>query len=138
MSEIALPTNVLALLRDRIGSFEELEALMLLFQEQDESWTSRAVARRLGTGVDLIEQALESLHRAHLVQRVARGDEVRYQHGSESEELAKAVADLAEECGKRRVDVFRAMSANTVRRQRDSAIHMFADAFVLRRRKKDG
>jgi hypothetical protein len=48
------------------------------------------------------------------------------------------VKDLAEAYGARRLEVMRALSKNAVERVRTSAIRMFADAFLIGRKKKDG
>lgn len=125
-----IPEDVRALLRTCVGSYEELEVLLLLAREPGDAVTAAAVADRVRAPVPVVAAALGTLVGAGLVEAGPDGATFRY---LPSTDLGAAVAQLVEEARENPVAIIRVMSANAIERIRMSAVDMFADAFVLGR-----
>lgn len=137
VSEPEIPEDVRALLRTCVGSYEELEVLLLLAREPGDPVTAPAVADRVRAPVPVVVAALGTLVDAGLVEADPDGATFRYRPRAD---LGAAVAQLVEEARENPVAIIRVMSANAIERIRMSAVNMFADAFVLGRdsSKRDG
>ncbi len=133
----ALSEGVRALLRDAVGTFEQLETLLLLVREQDRSWTADAVGGRLSVDASLAREALDHLHRVNLLVRVDVAEpEFRYRPARP--ELDEAVADLARAYRDQTIAVVKVLNEQAVQRIRSSALRVFADAFLLGKKRRDG
>ncbi len=136
--QVALPQGVLDLLQTKVGSFEELELLLLLFRDRNVSWSASAVATHLGMDADLAAEALARVHAAGLLEKSSRKDGPIYSYVPRAPELDQAVADLAIAYDGRRLEVIRILNEHAVSRLRLSALRMFSDSFVIGGKKKDG
>jgi len=132
MSE-PIPDDLGHLLRDRVGSLEGLETVLLLRRDPGRSWPVDELAERLSIPVGLLDSVLGELAQQGLLVK----SEQRWRYGPASDELAAAVDRLALLYDERRLEVMRLLSAHALERIRDSAARAFADAFVIKR-KKDG
>jgi hypothetical protein len=145
MHEPEIPEDVQALLRERIGSYEELEILLLLAREPAAAFTADSVGQRVRVPGPAAAGALDRLCAAGLATGCAgsgsgseqTGSAFRYQPRGD---LDRAVELLVREARDNPLAIIKLMSANAIERIRMSAVQMFADAFVLGkdRDKKDG
>ena len=135
MPERSIPTDVLALLQERLAGLDELEVLLLVRGMAPGNVSPSEIADRLGLPISSSESALESLCGAGLlaVDGGGGGAERRYAYRPTLPELDRAVASLAELYGDRRLEVMRILSNNALDRIRSAAARTFADAFVIGR-----
>ena len=132
----SLSAQVRAFLRDHIESYEQLEILFILRGQPGAHWSVQQLAERLQLPPDTIEDALQGLARAGGINERARPEEaVRY--FPRTAEQAATIDSLATAYQVNPLAVIKLMSANAIERVRTAAIHTFADAFVIGR-KKDG
>jgi hypothetical protein len=132
----SLSVQVRAFLRDHIESYEQLEILFMLRGQPADHWSVQQLAERLQLPRDTIEEALQGLARAGGVNERSRPEEaVRY--FPRTAEHAATIDSLATAYQVNPLAVIKLMSANAIERVRTAAIHTFADAFVIGR-KKDG
>jgi hypothetical protein len=127
-----------ALLRESITSFEMLEIFLLMRAEPNLSWTVHSVASRVRMHDDIVSRALESLRAARLVQSSPPLPSGEYRYGPDTPELIAAADELAHDFSERRAAVLSTLSTYAIERLRSGALTAFADAFLLRSRKKDG
>jgi hypothetical protein len=136
-----IPSDVLALLQERLAGLDELEALLLLRSEPSRLWFASEVAERLGLPVASSETALASLCKVSLLAAEGGGGgaEARYVYRP-APELEQVVSSLAEIHADRRLEVMRILSNSALDRIRTAAARTFADAFVIGRggRKQGG
>jgi len=132
-----LPEDVRALLHEHIESYEQLEVLLLLRRERYEAWTVTGLAARLRVREELIESALERLEAAGLVATTGSAPAPRFAYRPSSSGLDAAAGRLDREYAERPIRVIQHMSANAIERLRTAAMHTFADAFVLKKKKDD-
>jgi hypothetical protein len=138
-SQESLPDNVRALLRERIESYEELEALLALERLRGAGLTTVELSAALRVNGPLIEQALRVLETRSLVRsRNAAERPLRYFYAPSNAELDDAVRALAKAYGEQPIRIIQLMSENAIQRLRTGAVRAFADAFILRKDKKDG
>lgn len=138
MADDGVPEQARALLRDCIESFEQLEILLLLRLRPSRSWTPAGLAEEIKASPAIVAEALEHLRRVDLLERTAGEGDVGFRYRPGSVERDRAVQLLAQTYADKRIEIFRLLSENAVQRVRTSAIRMFADAFLIGRRKKDG
>lgn len=122
-------------LRDHVGSYEELEALVFLARRRRRSWTAGdvGVGARLPTLIAV--KALDDLRHAGLVDEVREGRRIGYTYWPATPALAQCAEHFVAVYEANPVDIIQLMSANALDRVRSSAARAFADAFVLRRPK---
>ncbi|MGH8228276.1 MAG: hypothetical protein ACREU3_10305 [Steroidobacteraceae bacterium] len=136
-----LPDDVQALLRERIESYEQLEALLVLQEEGGR--TAEELCARLRVPLTLVESALRDLQSYGLVQpRPAQSAPQqpepaaqRYVYAPQTAALAAAVAHLASAYAQDPVPIIKLMSSNAIQRLRTGAVRAFADSFILRKDK---
>lgn len=134
-----LPEDVRALLHTHIESYEQLEVLLLLRRERYEEWTIAGLAARLRVHEDLVGSALERLKASGLVVATAAAPPApRFAYRPSSSGLDAAAGRLDREYAEHPIRIIQLMSANAIERVRTAALHTFADAFVLKKDKKDG
>jgi hypothetical protein len=138
MAENELPESVQALLRECIGSYEELEILLLLHQECEPAACIDALASRLRLRPPLVRAALESLQNCALVGKLHTETEPEYRYLPQSSKLDEAVKLLAREYRERPISIIRILNANAIERVRTAALRIFADAFILDKDKHRG
>lgn len=129
-----------AFLRERVESFEQLEILLLLHREQNESWTDATVAAELRLAQGLAADALDHLCRGNLLDVRVGKESLLFRYAAGTPDLMVAVDHLARAYRERRIDVLRLLSTQAVERVRTSAIRLFADAFLIggSKTKKEG
>ena len=127
-----IPENVQALLRDYVGSLEELLALLFLYKGSGRGWTVQETAEAVGVPVDEARQALANLRAGGLIV----GGENVFEYRSEAS--TATVELLARAYEENQVGVMMLLTANAVERIRTGALRAFADAFVIKGRKNDG
>jgi predicted transcriptional regulator len=130
--------DVQKLLRDHIESYEQLELLLLLSADREASWTEEALSARLRIGSTLVRAALGKLQSAGFVAARMHGNEKRYEYLLQNESIEATVSRLAAEYREYPIPIIKLMSANAIERLRTSALHTFADAFILRKDKNRG
>ncbi len=139
-----LPEDVLALLRERIESYEELETLLALERLRGADKTAEELGAAVHVGAALIEHALRSLEARALIERgtpaagSARELELRYLYAPATPELDGAVRALARLYVEQPLSIIKVMSENAIQRVRTGAARAFADAFILRKDKNNG
>ena len=131
-----IPSDLLELLRQRVGSLEELEVLLLLQRTRERRWAIFEIARELGLPDSIVDTTLVTLRSHDFVTAEGPGD-AEWNYQPRTAELAALVEGLAAVYLERRLEVMRLLSARALERVRDSAARAFADAFIIRR-KKDG
>lgn len=116
----------------RIGSYEQLDALLLLYANSTRQWTAREVAAALRVDEQLAAEALRELRDHDLVDETGEVSAAVYRC-SANEELCWLIGLVARAYAENHVDIVRYMSANAIERMRAAAAANFADAFLLRR-----
>jgi hypothetical protein len=127
-----------ARLKERVSSFEQLQALVFALRQQA-PWSLEDAARRLHLGDTPLAEAVEALLSAGLLAAIpgeGPGSR-RFVYHPSSPELAELCDRLAEALDHDPLHVFDLMNKHALERMRTSAARAFAGAFVLRR-KKDG
>jgi len=124
-----LPGDVDIFLRKHIDSIEGLELMLMLQQSSETDFGQEDCAERLGISTSTAKRQLELLTTGGLLTHSAAG----YRFAPKTDELRKQVQRLIEVYGERRIDV-----VNTIIGRSLDRIREFADAFRLRKEKKDG
>jgi len=137
MTTDPIPQAVLALLRERVTSFEHLEVLMLLHAHPHEDWTVVAVSERTRIAAELAGQVLQELESNDLIRRTTRNHTL-FRFGPRLPESMDAVEALARLYREQRALVMSTMSVQAIERIRSATMRAFADSFVLKRRNDDG
>ena len=133
-----LPEDIATFLHDHIESYEQLELLLLLRNEQQVSWTEEGLSRRLRIPASLIGAALAHLEHAGYVSITTPDAEKRYSYLAQNDELEATMARLAQTYREQPMPIIKLMSANAIERVRTAALRTFADAFILRKDKPRG
>lgn len=133
-----LPEEVQKLLRDHIESYEQLEVLLLLRTELDHPWTVDALSARFRIAASLVSLALDGLQTGGFVEARAHGAEKQYAYIAQSNHVEATLRQLIQAYREHPIPILKQMSANAIERVRTAALRTFADAFILRKDKKDG
>lgn len=132
-----IPDAVRELVRERVHAIEQIELLLLLRAEAASTPSAvhdaKLLAERLRLSESVVRPALAHLVSSELLEQTAAG----FAYRPRNEALAAAVDELATCYADARVEMLRLISANSVERLRSSSLKVFAEAFRLRRRKKD-
>ena len=134
MSE-SVSRDVQALLA-QVESYEHLAILLLAHRGPLRQWSEAELATTLKIPAQLVRCALSGLVAAGLLIGNSESDSPRYRYGA-SGMTDEAVGQLAQEFSQNPARVMRVLSANAIERLRASALHTFADAFVLKKRDRD-
>lgn len=129
-----IPAEVRAFLRDHIPSYDQLAVLLLLHHRADAIWTTHTIATELRTSPEVVHDALARLRATGLIEAMPAGT-FRFPPGPSA--IATLVDQLAQLHDRDRLGVMNLMNSNAIERVRNRALHTFADAFVLRRKKPD-
>jgi hypothetical protein len=134
---VEIPTEVRALLRNHIVSFEQLQVLLLLHSGSQEPWSVDAISNALHIDSALVAAALDALQAIRLVNRepAHRKSPVRY---APDAPLSPAVDALAQSFESHRAAIMSIMSTNAIERVRSGAIRAFSDSFVIKKKDSDG
>lgn len=131
-----IPEQVRDLLRERVHAIEHIEILLRLRSEGPAGLGVDALASALRIDASLVTPALEHLVTHGLVAAASRPGAFRYAPAGAA--LDQAVAALATCYVDSRVELLRLISSNAIERLRSGSLKIFAEAFRLRRNKKDG
>jgi hypothetical protein len=136
---IELDPAIRRLLSEHVTSYEQLEALLLLHATPAQARSAEEVAAALRITVAGVAGALKELgeHRL-LVAQGASAAAQRWRYAPADGSLATSVDKLAQAYAGQRLEVVKQMSTNAIERLRSSAARTFADAFLLRGKRKDG
>jgi hypothetical protein len=133
-----LPTEVLALLREHIESYEQLELLLFLRARPGHWCSTQAVAAQLGWTEALVEESGRVLQRQQLVcSKVGKGD-LLLSYAPGGPELEQTISNVAIAYADNRLDVVKVMTANALDRFRTRAVGIFSSAFRLNKRPPQG
>jgi hypothetical protein len=127
----AIPAHVLRFLKDYVQSIAQLELLLLLYRDRDNSWTVEAAAKAQYTAIGMTQTALESLRGIGLL-AVTSESEPRYQYAPVSSELDQLVAELAQLYLERRVTIINLIYSSPL-----DTLQSFADAFRIRKKETE-
>jgi predicted transcriptional regulator len=132
------PEDVQKLLRDHIESYEQLEVLLLLRAERDRPWTIDSLSERFRLAASLVLPALNGLQRAGFVEARIPHAETQYAYVPQRSDVEASLDGLVQAYREHPISIIKQMSANAIERVRTAALRTFADAFLLRKDKKDG
>jgi len=137
MTSERLPESVSVLLREHVTTFEQLEVLLLLHAYPHDDWTAAAVSERTRISAELIERALADFTGNGLVEQV-RENPPAYCFAPRATPQRQAAADLATAYRDQHALVMSTMSVNAIERIRSGTLRAFSDAFLLKRKDRDG
>ena len=130
------PDAVRKLLRERVRGFEELELLLLFARNPDRAWSPADAATACSLGGTAVIPALERLAASQLILPVSSmGAAFRYHPATPA--LRDACTQLCEIHAGDRFTVVAVMSEVAFERIRNATSLAFADAFVLRKPRKE-
>jgi hypothetical protein len=115
-----------------IQTYEQLEALALIGTDSTADWTAAALAVRVPMAEAAAVEALEQLTREGLLVKTATETLDSYRCHAES---AAVVGRLAESHHSHRIELMSLMTRNAIDRVRASALHTFASAFIVGKRR---
>jgi len=115
---------VLSFIDRHIESVEHLEILLLL-ASQDRTWTAAEIFQKIQSSPASVEQRLESLVTASLLDKDAQN---KFRFSPKNEQTRHIVMDLAEAYRTRRVRIIEAIYT-----RKTDAVRTFADAFKFRK-----
>ncbi|BBO33311.1 hypothetical protein [Lacipirellula parvula] len=121
-----LPANVRRFIADQIESVAQLETLLLLRTDPQQSWNAQELASRLYISEKMCRSMLEDLERRKFIVRDPLKKSVRYE--CLNFEADATVAVLTELYRDRRVAVISEIHSTPI-----SKVQTFADAFRLRK-----
>jgi hypothetical protein len=120
---VELPPPLVAFIRDHVSSIELLEVLLLLRREASRTWNAAAVAAELRISPTSASSRLRALEQS----RLAKQDSEGFVYEASDPDRAALVALLAERYQTHRIKVI-----ETVFRNPDKNVRVFADAFLLK------
>ena len=128
-----LSPEVAELIRDRIESYEALQALLLLHGERGLQ-SAEEVSARLNLSVGSVVTALASLKENQLLTcSDSSGSEPKFRYADGPHDAV--VVALALAYSQQPIAVIRLLAASSIERIRADALRAFADAFVFRKGK---
>lgn len=127
MSEI-VPPVVRSLLQEHIRSIAQLALLLKMHGRRTPGWSVAEAAKSLYTAESTTKPLLDSLLHSGLIS-CSDGPNPLYQFAPKSEELGKAVDELADLYHDRRTSI-----VNLIYSAPEKSLQDFADAFRIRKR----
>lgn len=134
---VQLDAEIRRLLFERVASFEELEALLLLQRTPASALSVAAVAAALRRAPPIAEAALTGLAARHLLTLEENASSPTFRYAPSDAATAEVVGRLARLYTEQPVEIIKQMSANAIARLRSSAARAFSDAFIFKGRKDD-
>jgi predicted ArsR family transcriptional regulator len=132
VAQLSLSEAARRLLTEGVGSLERLDLLLFLHRQPARWWSARALEGELDRPADALRRHLDHLVAQNLLDvRIAESVVYRYQPGRD--DLAAQVEELARENHLHRDAV-----ATLLARRLGESARLFANAFQLRRGKRDG
>jgi len=139
MSHQVLPSEIQEFLRTTIQSLEQLEVLIAIQRQPKKAWTPEDVAAVVGLPVGIMEESLDGLIAAGLARHLSSASgSPTYCYEPRTPSMGRAVAGLARAYASNRLDIMRLMSTLAIERVRSEAANLFADAFIIQRKKEPG
>lgn len=126
MTHEVVPDAVRTLIAERIDSIPELEAVLLLRQHRDQSWSVEEAGQRLYVSSTVAGHILAVLCDRGLLARTDLG----FQYAPATPELEASVTLLANTYSKHLIAV-----TNIVHAKPSASVRLFAQAFRLRKEK---
>ena len=129
----SLPIEVEKLLRERIGSYEQLHILLLLFKSRRD-WSPEELAAHVKLSTGAVSEALSALTVKNLVMLVSDLSPVsKYRYGAGAHDAA--VEALVGAYQDQPIAVVRVLAQGSIERIRADALRAFSDAFLFRKGK---
>jgi hypothetical protein len=122
-----LPQDVLRFLLDRIESVPHLEALLLLWQAPEQSWSPEQIATRVYVAPETAEVLLEDLSRAGMI-AVERGTPACYRYDPAWDASSQLMPQVAATYGRQLVRV-----AQLIHSKASLGVREFARAFQIKK-----
>ena len=132
MTRQAVSNKARRFLTDQIGTVERLDLLLFMHRHATRWWAAHALTDELEMPAEAVQSHLEHLSASNLLD-VRIAESVIYCYKPGREDLAQLVEEVARAHYRHRNDVV----ALLARRTTDSA-RLFADAFQIRKGKRDG
>ena len=132
MNPDELPENVRLLLSSQVESYEVLAILMFLWRERARGSSEAQLSAALKMPTELVVPAIESLLLERLIGVHPAASGRSYIYLPATPEIDAAVAQLVLEYETTPVRIINFMTANAIGRVRKSALHVFAEVFVLK------
>jgi DNA-binding IclR family transcriptional regulator len=126
-----IPDDIRRFIVQCIPSVPFLEALLLLRESRQRDWDGAELATRLYLDTAAAADLLERLARTGLLARDA-SDPSRYRYAPRTARLADMASELAVVYSQNLVEV-----STLIHSKSNRTAHVFADAFVLRRKKEE-
>ena|SRR5690242_1643026 len=136
MPSDSLPQDVRDLLGTQIESYEQLVILLLVHREPTRDWSEAELTETLRIGPQLMGNAVSGLRASGLLSADCAALPPRYRYAAAGT-IDAAIGRLALEYAQNPARVVKLLSANAIGRVRTSALHAFADAFVLKKKDRD-
>jgi predicted ArsR family transcriptional regulator len=132
VADAAISEKARRFLTNEVGSVERLDLLLFMYRNATRWWPAHALTDELEMPADAVQSHLEHLSARNLLDvRIAESVIYRYKPGRE--ELAELVEEVARTHYLHRNDVVAVLARRTTESAR-----LFADAFQLRKGKRDG
>lgn len=128
--DTVLSAPVQALLRERIGSYEQLHVLILLFGDRTD-WSAEALATHFKLPTGSISAALSALVTHGLVVPIPELPKPKYRYASDVHD--PDVEALVHTYQEQPFAVMRLLAEQSIERIRAHALRAFADAFLFRK-----
>jgi hypothetical protein len=126
MTGPVLPAAIKQLINERIDSIPELETILLLRREREQTWSAEDAGARLYVSPTIAAHMLGTLTQRGFFSR----EHGRYRYSPESPELEATVTLLAETYSKHLIAV-----TNIVHAKPSAGVRLFANAFRWRKDK---
>lgn len=134
-----VPPDVREFLKANIPGHEHLEVLLWMCRDS-KPWTAQELAPQLNLPTEVTADAMTHLWRLKLLEaRSMGGRQFGFAYAPESPEVVANVDALKVEYAANRFGIVQTIGTLAIERLRNTAIHHFADAFVIKSKVgKDG
>jgi hypothetical protein len=132
MSRAALSDTAQRFLTDQVGSVERLDLLLFLYRHAARWWGAQALTGEVEMAADAVQLHLDHLSARNLLD-VRIAESVLYRYHPARDELARLVEEIARAHFLHRNDVVALLT-----RRASGSARLFADAFQIRKGKRDG
>ena len=131
MEPESLSVEVQTLLRERIGSYEQLHVLLLLFKQRKE-WSEDEITTEVRISRSEVAVTLSALVANQLISPSSAAAEAKYRYLSGAHDAV--VEELVRSYHERPIAIIRLLAGRSIERIRADALRAFADAFLFRKR----